>query len=459
MRTVNYRGNERLVHYGDPNLPMRRNNPDRRKAFVTRHNCSGKTDPFAPGFWACYDWENTSEMTEASNFLFVELQELVKGKPFAGFAIGNFVDMFGREVEFKEKDHLEFATNTEAAIEAATTKGLPGLPIDARKHDKGDAAGWIIGVELGEVQDSTGKSIPALMLLAEWTKIGVELISEKIQTNFSPTVDLARKVLRGGSLTNWPASVDANGIPLFSAIELSEGVRVLQKPESPAADNVMEGVAISAPKQSNEDINMTENEMRDFIRVELQGALSDALKGAAQDGSEKGGDSQSFDITELLDLSGVVAKVQEAQKQAALEQFELAQQEAHREAMRYVAQVRKKANIAELCQRVTNGTSDVPYGLPVDSNDLEEFLGRLAPSDLEFATALLENIQANGRVGFAELGHGRKMVGTAQLPTEYGNILKSALESGMSVNDFFAANAAELGDAAQYDLSAYKEAK
>lgn len=49
------------MHYGDPNMEMQRDNPERREAFLTRHSCDTKKDPFAPGFWACYDWENTDE--------------------------------------------------------------------------------------------------------------------------------------------------------------------------------------------------------------------------------------------------------------------------------------------------------------------------------------------------------------------------------------------------------------
>jgi HK97 family phage major capsid protein len=61
MREVTYKGNTRLVHYGDPNLEMQRDNPERRRNFLARHSCSEKRDPFKAGFWACYDWKNTSE--------------------------------------------------------------------------------------------------------------------------------------------------------------------------------------------------------------------------------------------------------------------------------------------------------------------------------------------------------------------------------------------------------------
>lgn len=54
-------GKDHLVHYGDPNMEMQRDNPDRREAFLQRHSCDTKKDPLAPGFWACLDWQRTSE--------------------------------------------------------------------------------------------------------------------------------------------------------------------------------------------------------------------------------------------------------------------------------------------------------------------------------------------------------------------------------------------------------------
>jgi hypothetical protein len=68
MRTVKYKDKERLVHYADPDMPMRRTNKEARKNFLSRHSCSTKKDPFAAGFWSCYDWANPSEDSEEVNF-------------------------------------------------------------------------------------------------------------------------------------------------------------------------------------------------------------------------------------------------------------------------------------------------------------------------------------------------------------------------------------------------------
>jgi 2'-5' RNA ligase len=61
MRTVTVDGKDYLVHYGDPNMEMQRDIPERRQAFLERHSCSTKKDPLAPGYWACLDWSRTDE--------------------------------------------------------------------------------------------------------------------------------------------------------------------------------------------------------------------------------------------------------------------------------------------------------------------------------------------------------------------------------------------------------------
>lgn len=44
------------VHYGDPNLRIKKSNPKRRKLFRARHKCSQKKDKASPGYWSCKNW-------------------------------------------------------------------------------------------------------------------------------------------------------------------------------------------------------------------------------------------------------------------------------------------------------------------------------------------------------------------------------------------------------------------
>ena len=49
----------RIVRYGDPNMKIKKSNPERRKSFRARHNCDAvekKKDVFAASYWSCKNW-------------------------------------------------------------------------------------------------------------------------------------------------------------------------------------------------------------------------------------------------------------------------------------------------------------------------------------------------------------------------------------------------------------------
>ena len=68
MRDVRYDGDERAVHWGQPGEQMERDVPESREAFNSRHSCSEKSDPFAPGFQACWHWNTTSKATMKTDY-------------------------------------------------------------------------------------------------------------------------------------------------------------------------------------------------------------------------------------------------------------------------------------------------------------------------------------------------------------------------------------------------------
>lgn len=485
------------------------------------------------------------------NFLFIDLAGLTPGKPFAGFAAGSFVDMNGREVEFKVSALKKFIANTLKAIAAAREKGMPGLPIDARQHDKGEAAGWIVDASEGEVNDSAGEAVPVIMLTAEWTKLGLELLRDRIMANFSPTVDLRAQVIRGGSLTNWPASVDAAGAPLFPAVELAQGMYRIELQERSLDERLatvrnawvklfynedmpslwvlevfeeyliagMEGrqfrVAYSADEdgaiafaprdewveveqawveatigraltdqelgkrpavaatvnnapgvaghddeiERDEvmDMEMTKEELGALVAEQVRAALATELQRAATPGASppaEGG--PEFDVLSFLEMNAATDDVVGAFKAQMLEQYDLMKRRATVEAAEMIARIRRESDIAEFAQAVTGGTPDVPYGLPVAASDLKEFLGRLQPTDLEFAKRLLGDIQVHGRQKFAELGHGKQgQPGGAPLPAVYAGMLD---RGELAVADLTAPEL-NLGDLAQYDLGRWNGGK
>jgi hypothetical protein len=56
----NDKGNVVKVEFGDPNMEIKRDDPERRKAFRARHNCDQKKDKTTAGYWSCKFWSKKS---------------------------------------------------------------------------------------------------------------------------------------------------------------------------------------------------------------------------------------------------------------------------------------------------------------------------------------------------------------------------------------------------------------
>ena len=42
--------------FGDPNMPIRKNNPEARKSFRARHNCDNPGPKTSARYWSCKAW-------------------------------------------------------------------------------------------------------------------------------------------------------------------------------------------------------------------------------------------------------------------------------------------------------------------------------------------------------------------------------------------------------------------
>jgi hypothetical protein len=56
----NAKGNVVKVEFGDPNMSIKRDDPDARKNFRARHNCDQKKDKTTAGYWSCKFWSTKS---------------------------------------------------------------------------------------------------------------------------------------------------------------------------------------------------------------------------------------------------------------------------------------------------------------------------------------------------------------------------------------------------------------
>lgn len=46
----------RLVRFGDANMTIKKDDPERRKSFHARHKCDEKKDKLSAGYWSCKAW-------------------------------------------------------------------------------------------------------------------------------------------------------------------------------------------------------------------------------------------------------------------------------------------------------------------------------------------------------------------------------------------------------------------
>ena len=55
-------GNTKTVRFGDPNMSIKRNNPERKKSFDKRHKCATAKDNTTARYWSCKAWKKGTEL-------------------------------------------------------------------------------------------------------------------------------------------------------------------------------------------------------------------------------------------------------------------------------------------------------------------------------------------------------------------------------------------------------------
>ncbi len=58
----NEKGNVVKVNFGDPNMSIKRDNPERRKSFRARHNCANPGPKTKARYWSCRQWRAGSKV-------------------------------------------------------------------------------------------------------------------------------------------------------------------------------------------------------------------------------------------------------------------------------------------------------------------------------------------------------------------------------------------------------------
>ena len=49
-------GKEKIIRFGDANMTIKKDNPERRKSYRARHKCDQKKSKLTAGYWSCKAW-------------------------------------------------------------------------------------------------------------------------------------------------------------------------------------------------------------------------------------------------------------------------------------------------------------------------------------------------------------------------------------------------------------------
>jgi hypothetical protein len=322
-----------------------------------------------------------------------------------------YISMRGEEVYIKSNELTAYIENTMAVIESTKTESgeIVGLPIDLEGHNHKGGAGWIVGLEL----DSARKVV---RFVVNWTEKGIELIKGNLSRFFSPSVDTENKIILGGSLTNWPASRNAKGQILLRPVELSQSIKEI-------------------------DMEKTLLEML----AELPGKVAEAVRGGKENETTPTPPTTDLE-TEISPELKELLQTPEAIEALGKRSQELARAAIHLE--------KRKLHTVQFASKLAGGTADHPVGLKVRPNEVVALLLSL-PEPQALAVEKILAGALDGAVNFSMRGlDGNGFIQKPELPKEVKGYLKTWVEAGKPVGEFFAINL-ELGNPEDYNLTEF----
>lgn len=367
---------------------------------------------------ALYSATDDEDEMERNGAMFTDLlKELGHLSKIDGLAaISDVVDMHGRPLTVKASELPVYVKNTRDVLESTRdSRGeIVGLPIDLKNHDHQGGAAWLVGVELDAARS-------VIQFILNWTDAGIDLVQRNISRYFSPTFDDVNKVILGGSLTNWPASVNKKGQMLLRPVELSKSL------------------------QSIKELNMTvetqvpeTKSLLDALSA-LPGRIAEAMNPKKPD--KHVSELSNATITELLQTPEAILELGRQAEAKAAEMSRAAVRQQH---------------VVEFASSVVGGTQTRPLGLAVRSDEIVELLLSL-PEKQSLAVEKLLGKFLDSVVDYRELGtNGGGFTRKPKLPAEFQDAARVWVSSGKPIAEFFRDVAPELGKAEDFNLTEYR---
>jgi len=337
---------------------------------------------------------------------------------------GTFWDMWGREAVFLPEELPIYAQYSNAALESTRDSSgeVVGFPIDQGNHDHGEAAGFMFGFEHDRERNVITASV-------RWNEEGERLIGANLVRYFSPSVDMGQKVIFGGSLTNYPASRDAQHNIKLRPVEMSAGMFTCERD----------------PMGFGEELKLAISEALKPV-IELFTGRRQPVEESNQ--SEKGEATMSKKIADFVADPGQAAELQALIDERVKTGINTGLEAA-------LAMEKRKAEVHQFCATVCGGTEEKPHGLPLVPAELEASLIALPEDQAKQLQAMLQKIHDAGAVKFTETGHNADLQGKTELPDWAARLLSKWIAEKGELEAFFKMNANELGAMEDYDLSAY----
>lgn len=429
-----------------------------------------------------------------------ELIALAAGEPSGNtltiqvLRAGEFTDMSGKDVTVDETDLDTYVANSNAAL------AQQQVPVEIGHPDESGApaAAWY-----RKFFKKVVSGVTWVCAEIELTALGAKSLSEQLYKYFSANLYLDSKTIAGGGFVNRPAVTGQQPVGSLSAylrpkptprtnppsrlqslflqikrtlgmveLEMSQEdlrMKINKALDAKYGDAMMGGYSnyyviatfpdrvICAKEDKYFEISYTlENDevsLGDPAEVEISWTpkpSSDASMGTRTK-PNRGGEST---MTE----AEIQAKIEAARAEertvalAAQRDVEAKLAKARQEERERVLAEQKRVNeIHALAAELTTG----PKAFWHKPAELEELLAKLTDDDRALVAPLLRDIRKKGLVDLAEHGHQGQGAGGKELPKEIKPLLKSWLAAkDNTVAGFFAVNP-ELGQAEEYDLSAY----
>ena len=161
------------VTFGDPNMEIRRDDPDARSNFRSRHSCDTATDKTSARYWSCRMWEEGTSVSEMTNKAEVQIEgQILKQMDEERLAFGwAYVSTVNGEVsldhsgEFIRPDQIAKAA-TNFMLSMRTAKAMhTGEKIGEVVHSmpltndiakalgiQSDREGWVIALKVYDDQ-------------------------------------------------------------------------------------------------------------------------------------------------------------------------------------------------------------------------------------------------------------------------------------------------------------------